>query len=190
MNKLLTQIFFILIIGLLCNSCAITNTPGFYNGYKVLSDSDKQNVVFLDTTLKRLDNNGQIIALNGEQLRHYALSVDTLLIYRWSPNCSSKSCILISACQDYCTKKNYKLVVVAEYYDMEKMKAQNIGDLPILIPDHLYYKNYYANRLNRLFYKDLLADQKLSKEHKYDRFLFLNRGILFDSTTTLINIAD
>lgn len=171
------------------NSCVITNTPGFYNGYKKLSPEEKRKVTLLNSNLKlnSLKNNDRIVAINGRQLREYAMDIDTLVVYHWGPNCSSDVCILISACQEYCKSKNYKLVVISEYYDFEKMELQNTGDLPILIPNHIYYKKYYANSLNNLFYKDLLNGHELINEEKYNRFLFFNKGNFIKSKKDLFS---
>ncbi len=172
------------------NSCVITNTPGFYNGYKKLTPEEKSSVVMLssDSKLETLTNNRQIVAINGKQLVEYSKDIETLVVYRWSPNCSSDVCILISACQEYCNSKGYKLVVVSEYYDIEKMEFQNTGNLPILIPNHIYYKKYYANSLNNLFFKDLLNGDELIEEEKYNnRFLFFNRGKFTESRRDLFN---
>ena len=181
------KLILILFIFTFLNSCVITNTPGFYNGYKKLTADEKSTVVILnsDSELDTLTNNGQIISLNGKQLRKYAMEIDTLVVYRWSPNCSSDECILISACQDYCNSKGYKLVVISEYYDIEKMGFQNTGDLPILIPNHIYYKKYYANSLNNLFFQDLLNGRKLVEEEEYNRFLIFNKGDFIESKKNL-----
>lgn len=119
-----------------------------------------------------------IVAVNGTQLLSYAREMDSLLVYTWSPHCTSKSCILISAFQDYCDSKNYEMVVVADYYDMQMMNAQNNLDLPILIANHNYYGKYYANGLNKRFIKDLLADSEKDYEPTGGRFLLLSKGKL------------
>ena len=174
-----------LLIAILLNSCVITNTPGFYNGYKKLTIQEKQMIVFSDSKLNQPTNNGQIAVINGTQLRDYAQGIDTLVVYRWSPNCSANVCISISSCQEYCKSNNYKLAVIAEYYDIEIMDAQNVGDLPIFIPNHIYYKRYFANSLNNLFFKDLLNGDELSKNDKYNRFYFFKAGKLIGSRNNL-----
>lgn len=173
---------FLLLSFLLINSCIITRTPGFYNGYKDLSEEEKGKVVFLapNSKIDTLRNNGQIVVVYGEQLREYITNSDTIIIYRWSPNCTADACISVLACQEFCTSKNYKLIVIAEYYNLEKMEVQNIGNLPIFIPNHIYYKKYYANRLNRLFMEDILKDNKLENDEQDYRFLILNKGKIVD----------
>ncbi|WP_274474578.1 hypothetical protein [Mangrovimonas aestuarii] len=170
--------YLFLILVLILNGCVITNTPGFYNGYKKLSVTEKENVIFLEdsSSISNLSNEGRVVAINGKQLKTYSKEVDSLLIYRWGPHCSAESCILISACQEYCNSKNYKLAVVAEYYDMQIMYGQNTADLPILIPNHKYYGKYYANSLNKKFTEDLLVETNQKYDPANGRFLLLSRG--------------
>jgi len=172
----LRYVSLILVIAL--NGCIITNTPGFYNGYKKLTPTEKEKVVFLDdnSSIQNLTNEGQIVAINGKQLLTYAKELDSLLIYRWGPHCSAETCILISSCQEYCNSKNYELVVVAEYYDMEIMEGQNTADLPIFIPNHKYYGKYYANSLNKKFMGDLLTDKNQVHDSVSGRYILLSRG--------------
>ena len=167
-----------LILALALNGCIITNTPGFYNGYKKLTRTEKEKVIFLEDSsiIRNLTNKGQIVAINGRQLLTYAKELDSLLIYRWGPHCSAEFCILISSCQEYCNSKNYELVVVAEYYDMEIMNGQNTADLPIFIPNHKYYGKYYANSLNKRFYEDLLANKNQVYDSGNGRYILLSHG--------------
>lgn len=187
-NFTMKLIITLLILNFL-NSCVITNTPGFHNGYKKLTQEEKSKIILLnsDSKLDTLTNNGQIVAVNGTQLREYAMDIDTLIVYQWGPNCSSDACILISACQEYCNSKNYKLVVISQYYDIEKMEAQNNADLPILIPNHIFYKKYYANSLNNMFFEDLLNGQEQVDDEKYNRFLFFKKGTFIGSKKDLFS---
>lgn len=193
MRKVATNFIFKLILVsltlILASSCIITNTPGFYNGYKKLTTEEKSKVLFLNANgrLDTLKNKGQIVALSGIHLRNYAAKVDSLVVYRWGPNCSAAECISISVVEAYCTSKNYKMVVVSEYYDIPKMQVQNYGELPLLIPNHIFYKKYYADGLNDLFFKDLLNGHKLDPDDQYNRFLILNRGKVVASRRNLID---
>ncbi len=183
MIKAILMSFFILFL----SSCFLTNTPGFYSGYDRLSDSEKKTIFFTDkdSGICNLDNNDKIYAITGKQLRTCLSKNDTSVVYFWGPNCSSKVCILISACQNYCTLKNYNLYVVADYYDMDKMRNQNVSNFPMLVANQKYYKKEYANGINRRFKKDLLHGEKLKKEDKYDRFLLFKGDKLIMGRTFL-----
>lgn len=176
MNRRIRYISLISVLAL--NGCIITNTPGFYNGYKKLTPIEKEKVVFLEDSsrIRNLTNEGQVVAINGRQLLTYAKELDSLLIYIWGPHCSAESCILISSCQEYCNSKNYEFAVVAEYYDIRIMNGQNTADLPIFIPNHKYYGKYYANSLNKKFMEDLLMDKNQVYDSGNGRYILLSRG--------------
>ena len=152
MKKTLLSIVLLLAV---LNSCVIIDTNGFYTGYDKLSEIEKKEIVFVnpDSTLCSLKQSLKIYAISGLQLRSCLEENDTSLIYFWGPNCSSTDCILISSCQDYCTARNYKLFVVADYYDMKQMNAQNESIFPLLIANHNYYGKQFP-----YFYELLLID--------------------------------
>ncbi|MBT4339723.1 MAG: hypothetical protein HOD63_14115 [Bacteroidetes bacterium] len=181
---------FLPFILLLFSSCIVTRTPGFYIGYNQLTDSEKQNIEIVDqdSCICNLGKNGKIHVINGEQLRDCLKSNDTSIIFKWGPNCSSKSCILISACQDYCSLKNYNLYVIADYYDIKKMQSQNVSDFPMLIANHNFYKRQYANSLNKKFINDVLNGQSINKENMYNRFLLFKGDKLIKSMNNLFEI--
>ncbi len=168
---------------LLLSSCIITNTPGFYTGYNRLSDNDKNKIIFVDkdSSICTFVNINKIYAITGKQLRSCLMKNDTSIVYFWGPNCSSKSCISITACQSYCTSKNYNLYVVADYYDIQKMQNQNVSNYPMLIANQQYYNKKYLNSLNKRFKNDLLNSVNLNKEDQYNRFLFFKGDKLLKS---------
>ncbi len=158
---------------LLLHSCAI-EIKGLHNDYQKLSATEKESVIFVpkDSTICGFSNDQNIYAISGNQLKDCLAKNDTSLLYRWGPNCSSSNCNLIEACQEFCDQNNYQLYVLADYYDMEKMEAQNKSDFPILIANHRIYRKNFSNKINRLFLNDVFDLESLEKEEKYARFHF------------------
>ncbi len=177
------------LFSLLITACIITKTNGFYIGYKELTNIERKDVVFVspDSNICNLKQNYKIYAITGSQLKNCLTKQDTSIVYLWGPNCSSEHCILISACEDYCIKRKYKLFVVANYYDMQQMHAQNESIFPMLIANHIYYSKRYANALNTLFIKDLLSNNKISKDVQYKRFLVFKSDKLIEAKSNLFN---
>jgi hypothetical protein len=169
------------------SGCIITHTPGFYHGYDQLTEEEKNTVVFTqaDSSICMLNQNGKVYAVTGRQLSECLKKNNKSIIYRWGPNCSSKECILISACQDFCNSGNYNLYVVADYYDLDKMEVQNVSDFPILVANHKYYGKNYANKLNKYFIKDLLMGATIDKGDKYKRFMFFEGDKLIKCKSNL-----
>ena len=187
LNPSLIKIIISTIFLLMLSSCIITNTPGFYTGYNRLSDNDKKKIIFVDkdSSICNFVNNDKIYAITGKQLRSCLMKNDTSIVYFWGPNCSSKSCISIAACQNYCTSKNYSLYVVADYYEIEKMQNQNVSNFPMLIANQQYYNKTYANSLNKRFTDDLLNGVNLNKEEQYNRFLLFKGDKLIKSKSNM-----
>lgn len=160
-------------------SCSV-EIKGLWTGYKHLTEEDKKEVVFVDeeVPISNLPQDHKVYVVNGNQLRKALAENDSSVVYRWSPNCSHEYCILIQACQEYCKRHNYKLYVVADYFDMGPMRAQNVADFPMLIPNHFHYHRRYAGSVMREFTEDLLQ-RKLEKDEKFaGRFMIFYKDQL------------
>lgn len=193
MRSHFTMRYFTLTLLLICSlsSCVIVNTPGFYSGYKDLSDTEKEQVVFTQPTEDICDktNDKKIYAINGKQLLNCMKSNDTSVVYLWSPHCSSDACITMQVAQRYCDKMNYKLYIVAEYYDMDMMGKQHTTPGPLFIANHKHYKANYCGKYVKRFTNDLLNGKTLNKDEKYSRFLFFKGDELVSGRHRLIPIV-
>lgn len=184
MSRYILLIFFLLSL----QSCfLLKNTPGFNSGEHKLTDYQKQRFsVVMELTDDTLNQNDAIKIVNGKVLRTYLQqSKDTVLVYFWSVNCSSNACLPLSSVQYYCDQRNYKLVIVAEYFDEKIFKQKWERDYPMVFIDHKYYKTNYAIKYNKLFTVDILDGASLSKENMYDRYLFFSKGRLFQTKNDL-----
>lgn len=164
----------------LLSGCFITNTPGFYSGYKKLNADQKQSVVFVEdkTTICDLNNDQRIYSITASHLINCLKNSDSSIVYLWSPNCHAKSCISLLAAENYCNKNNYSLYIITEYYDLEKTKLQNIASRPILSVNQKYYKTDYCNRYMKLFTNELLRNKKTDVEHGHRFFVFKADSLL------------
>lgn len=162
---------------LFLTSCVIVNTPGFYSGYKKLSPEQKQTIAFVDgqenKPLCSMDKPATLYAITAKQLQGCLNENLASVVYFWSPHCHAKSCISLGAAENYCLRHNYKLFIVAEYYDMEQLQLQT-NVQPVFFINHIYYKTDYCNKYIRLFTNELLENQHVNKEQKQKRFLFFN----------------
>ena len=187
----MNKIYFLLILIVLFTSCVITKTPGFYSGYWTLSATEKDSIIFVtpQSYIRDLKNDRKIYAINGIQLRDFLGTIDTSVVYFWSPNCSSDNCISLKACQDFCDSKNYHLLVVSNYYDFDKMQIQNeaLFPHPMFSVDEKYYNTKYCNKYNKLFISDLLVGQKIKEDDLYNRFMIFKKGILLKSVSNILS---
>jgi hypothetical protein len=172
----------LLILSLFVLQSCVISIPGFYCGYKKLTPREQEEVIILnpDDKIAETQSRGKILAITGNQLQAHISNKDSVLMYVWSPHCKSDNCILLSAFNTYCNSKQYNLVVLAEYYDMEQMNGQNGGMFPIFIPNHIFYKRYYANTLNKRFMKDLIPDDDSVYDLLNGRYLLFSKGQLIE----------
>ncbi|HYD21307.1 MAG TPA: hypothetical protein VEB40_07535 [Flavipsychrobacter sp.] len=172
--------YFLISLLLTFSSCAIVDTPGFYSGYKKLSPAEKEKVVFATDTenVCIFTTSDKVYAVTAAQLVACLRNNDTSVVYIWSPHCHSDICISISAADHYCKKNNYSLYVIMEYYDLPKMTVQKADDVPMYAINHIYYGTDYCNAYQKRFVNDLAKDRELSKEERYDRFMFFKKDRL------------
>ena len=165
---------FLILISIYLSSCVITNTPGFYSGYKKLNDEEKSLIYFPsnDQNICSLSKSNKIASITASQLQKCLKNNDTALVYIWSPFCHSKICISIESCQIYCKQHGYKLYVVSTYYDMPKMTIQNTSNTPIFSINQQYNGTDYCNKYVNLFLKDLIKEKNISKNEFYNLFFY------------------
>lgn len=179
-------IFFTFIISLAISSCI--SIDGFNMGYKKLNDQEKKDIKFipLDSAIDSYANSKKILSINGKQLKEHIRNNDTSIVYLWGPNCHSSSCIMLFAFENFCSERNYNLYILAEYYDIDQIKAQSSNlEFPVLIANHKYYNHRYANKVRKLFVDDLLGETKLSKDEKYFRYLIFKGNKLIKAQRKL-----
>lgn len=176
------------ILFFLLESCFITNTPGFYSGYKKLSNSEKMNIEILPENQSITNVNfekGFIYSITGNQLFELLTKNDTSVVYFFSPNCSSEECVPISKLEDYCVEKKYNLFVIVQYYDnLDVTRALNPSQMPLFSINHFYYKSDYCNKYTKLFLKDLLKINKNNKS-EYKRHYVFYKGELLEKKLEL-----
>jgi len=175
----------IIITSLLFSGCFITNTPGFYSGYKKLNEQQKNKIEFTQKKQNDIQDTAKIYAITGIQLLEMLKKNDSTVVYLFGPNCASKNCISIQYANKLCVAKNYKLIVIIEYYDFEVFAIQNINNFNFFVINHPYYKTDYVEKYVRLFKADLLGNYKLPKENSYCRFLIFNKDKLANAFCSL-----
>ena len=183
----MTKIILLLFIFFLAlSSCKSTSySPMNYDEQTVF---DKQMVIFTDTSesICSLYNDQKIYGITAAQLTNCLKNNDTSVVYLWQPRCKRNSCILLSAAQRYCDTNNFTLYVIAQYYDMPKMKGQNKGPLPIFVPNHQYYNKDFSDGVVLEFNASLSANSKLTKKKYSGNFQIFKGDQLIDIRENLI----
>jgi hypothetical protein len=181
-------LIFLFLSGLLMFTSCVINIKGWKVDYDKLNEEDMKMVVITNPAEKicNLKNDNRIYAIQAQQLVECLNLSDSTLIYDWSANCHSESCISIPACQKYCAEHGLKLVVISEYYDPEIMRIQNFADLPIFVPNHIYYKTEKCSKLNSRFFNEVFQGKRPGGEHKYSRFHVFYKGKYVRSISKLL----
>jgi len=171
----------------------LSDTPGISNCYHLVSEKDKKSIVFLSNEAKldtALRNDGKIYAVNAMQLLDCMSHYDSCLLYDWSWNCASSHCILLSACEDYCRKYNYKLFVFTTYYEFPAMQTQSSGlSFPLLVVNHQYYGTDYKNYIKQFDDEICGSDYYDHRKNWGKRFLVFKKG-KFDRAVSEIELLN
>ena len=183
--KRYTFTLLVILIALLLSGCFITNTPGFYSGYKKLSEQEKNTIEFTQNEQYSFDDTAKIYAITGTQLSEMLKKKDSTVVYLYGPNCSSKNCISIQYANKLCEAKGYQLIVILEYYDFEIFAALHINNFNSFAINHAYYKTDLVVKYLRLFKADLFGNYKLPKENSYCRFWIFNKDKLTNAVCSL-----
>lgn len=106
------------------------------------------------------------------------------VIYSWSPNCGSSSCIPLFRAQKICDEQDIKLYVLLEYYDAQALEFQGQIRNPILAMNHKHYKSNFANKVGKRFRQDLL-NQPIKDTLSWYRFLYFEGGNFISASREL-----
>lgn len=182
------KIFFTVLLPVSVFGCIITNSPGFFSGYDKMDSGQRQNVIFVEDgfDICNIKNDKKIYAITASQLLECLKNNDSTIVYIWSPNCSSKSCVLLDAAQYYCDRNNYFLYVFTEYYDLEKINVQNTAGLSLFSINHKYYKTDYCNKYEKLFTRELTKGREMKKEEEYFRYFLFHKDSLVRKKENLL----
>ena len=110
------------------------------------------------------------------------VSQDSVIVHFWSPHCSSPICYSIDYVNKSYQSKGYTLIVIADYFDMETIQAQNLDDLryPLLSVHNEYYDTDICYKYHERFILDLLKQDKedVEKLALYSRHLLFYKAKL------------
>jgi len=185
---------FIIYLGIL-QSCisiqtkSLSETPGFYSGYKELPKTTQDSIIFTNTSLdiSKIKNDGKIYSITGHQLIESLKKTDSVMVYFWSIYCSSKSCVPLNIIEQYCKNKNLDLFVITEYYhDFSQIRLQYRSlEKPLFSINEQFYKTQYCNKYIKLFRNDLLINQDVSSDDILNNYFVFNKGILTETMKVL-----
>jgi hypothetical protein len=189
MIKILTLL---LIIQLLSN-CVVVNINGLKSGYKTLTIAEKTKIVDLNEkiSINDLSKSDTIYRISSKSIESYIENLKgELVVYLWSPNCSSSYCYSIDYVQKMCRERNQKLIVLVEYFDMNQIRSQNLDnlDFPLFSINSEFYRTDFCNKYVSRFFSDLLNIEKVPDEILYKNYFLFDDGKFVKSLTDIVNL--
>lgn len=160
----LTSLYFLLLASF--NSCVIKGTfQGLYSYYdktlKLKPGLINVKPIENNCTLKNGDT-AKVYPINAIDLKQCIDKNPNSIIYLWSPRCKSNLCPSLNYIQSKCSTSNYKLFIVAEYYDAELMSASYKIEKPLYAIDTKYYKSDLTANYLKLFLQELISVDETS----------------------------
>ncbi len=175
-NKLFT-IPVLLMLLIVQGGCAIIGYRTHFS--RDLTPEQQSKVVWGATNdeLLSLTNDGRIYAINGKQLKQLVEAQPKAIVYRWSPHCTSESCLILGAMQTFCDQNGITLFVVADYFHESFSQIHAISN-PLYIANEHYYKTSICHKLEKRFYIDLLGEEtyNATKDISWYRYIYFKNG--------------
>ena len=175
--------FLITSVILVFNSC---NIKGLGIGYKKLSQKERK-LVNKNTSLAPPLYNDTIYLYKSEVLKSFLKNIPHTLIYVWSANCSSKSCISLKACQQYANENGLFLLVLQEYFDPSTNILDQQPSNALIMADFNFYSKTFADKNTRLFLEDLIDSKNLVKSDLDKRYFFFKNDQFLYSKEEILN---
>lgn len=153
---------------------------GYRNHFsRDLTPEQKSKVVWgtSDDWFLSIENDGKLYAINGKQMQKLVQAHSKVIVYQWSPHCSSEYCLPLSTIQTLCDKNGITLFVVADYFH-EAFSQNQVLSYPLFIADEKYYNTDICNKLEKLFYIDLLGEKTYNETENISwyRYAYFENG--------------
>lgn len=187
---MLKKVIIVLLSFNLLSGCVIGNMTGLKSGYKKLSADEKLKIVNLegDVSIEKLVISDTIYNISSKEIENYLNTMQgELVIYLWSPNCSSSYCYPLEYIHEICLQRNQKLIIIIEYYDMSQIESQKLDklDFPLFSINSKFYGTDFCNRYVNLFFADLLNMKKVPEEILYKSYFLFTDGQFVKSVSDI-----
>lgn len=145
-----------------------------------LDIEERQKVIWMQEcdAIDNLKNDGCIYAITGTQLKKCLARSEKALVYHWDPHCSSEFCHPLSVVQHFCEEHDVDLFVITEFFMDCFSQIKSLKDFPLLAINERYYATDNCQRLENLFYTDLIGEDiyKQNAEISWYRYSYYENG--------------
>lgn len=146
--KISTLSYFLICIVL--SSCQIS---GLTSGYTHLSKTEQKKVIDYTGKIDNISDYSKVYTVTVKQVREYLLTHKKVIVYNYTPFCSSSFCISPTSLIELCKSKGINVLIISNLYD-DVFKCIS-KDFPMLIINTKEYKTKWRWKYTESFYFSL-----------------------------------
>lgn len=163
--SILSSLLFCLVL----NSCQIS---GLTSGYTHLSRKEQKNVINYTGNIDNISDYSKVYTVTVKQVKEYLLTHKKVIIYNYTPFCSSSFCVSPSSLFELCKNKGIDVLIISNLYD-DIFKCIS-KDFPMLIINTKEYKTKWRGKYMESFYLSLTGHTL--KELNYASYYYFQNG--------------
>ena len=176
------RILSILLMVFTITSCI--QISGLTSGYSHLSKQQKERVVKLKGQISDIQDRSNVYAVTVEQVREFLSTHEKVIVYDYTPFCTSDNCVSPNWLKEFCDEKGAELLVIANIYD--DLFQSLSPHFPMLIIDVDEYGTKRRSKYIDAFYNPLLG--KSQKEINYALYHYFHKGMYMESSNNIKDI--
>lgn len=154
---------------LVLSSCQIS---GLTSGYNHLSKQEKEKVITYNGKIDDISNYSNVYTVTVEQVKEYLLTHKKVLIYNYTPLCTSSFCVSPISVLELCKRKGIDVLVISNLYDGIFMCTSQV--FPMLMINTQEYKTKWRSKYAQSFYFSLTGHTY--KELNYTSYYYFQDG--------------
>lgn len=158
-----------LFICVVLSSCQIS---GLTSGYTHLSKTERQKVINYTGKIDHISDYSNVYTVTAEQVREYLLTHKKVMIYNYTPFCTSSFCISPISFIELCKSKDIDVLIISNIYD-DIFRCIN-KDFPMLMINTKEYQTKWRGRYTEAFYFSLIG--RTHKEINYASYHYFQNG--------------
>lgn len=177
------------ILSILLMVTAITSCiqiSGLTSGFSHLTKQQQERVVAYKGRIADIHDYSYVYAVAVEQVKEFLSTHEKVLVYDFTPFCTSDNCISPDKLKDLCSEKGVELLVISNIYDdiFQSLSPR----FPMLIINMDEYGTKRRSKYIDAFYVPLLG--KNQKEIDYALYHYFYKGTYLGSFKSIKDIKE
>lgn len=173
------HIFSILLVAFSFTSCV--QIAGLTSGYSHLSKQQQEKVVKYRGRISDIQDYSFVYAVTVEQVKDFVSTHEKVIVYDYTPFCTSDNCVSPEKLKEFCNGKGAELLIISNTYD--DLFPSLTPQIPMLIIDTDEYGTKRRSKYIDAFYHTLLG--KSQKEINFALYHYFYKGMYLESSRDL-----